>query len=103
MTSISLFSGMGGDSLGMKMANMDVVSFNEMDKYSIESHKINFPNCTLIEDNNKTNIIDISNEIFMKYKGNIDLIFAVLFLFLFFWYLFLYFFLFRSLSFPYFL
>lgn len=76
MTSISLFSGMGGDSLGMKMANMDVVSFNEMDKYSIESHKINFPNCTLIEDNNKINIIDISNEIFMKYKGNIDLIFA---------------------------
>ncbi len=35
---ISLFSGMGGDSLGMKQAGFDVVAFNEFDKAAVKSH-----------------------------------------------------------------
>ena len=39
---ISLFSGMGGDSLGIQNAGLNIVAFNEFDKHAIESHKLNF-------------------------------------------------------------
>ena len=79
---ISLFSGMGGDSLGMKNAGFDVVAFNEFDKHAIESHKLNFPDSILIQDpsqkkdKDKTNIQLIPDEIFSAYKDQVDLIFA---------------------------
>ena len=79
---ISLFSGMGGDSLGMEKAGFNVIAFNEFDKSSIESHKANFPNSELIQDvsqkkdKQKNNIQNIPNEQFEKYKNNVDLIFA---------------------------
>jgi len=49
-SAISLFSGMGGDSLGMKIAGFDVIAFNEINKSAIESHLANFDGCKLIED-----------------------------------------------------
>jgi hypothetical protein len=79
---ISLFSGMGGDSLGMKNAGFDVVAFNEFDKHAIESHKLNFPDSILLQDpsqkkdKDKTNIQLIPDEIFSAYKDQVDLIFA---------------------------
>ena len=104
---ISLFSGMGGDSLGIEDAGFDVIAFNEIDKCAIQSHKANFPNSDLIEDNtpfpeyeesedekenknkrkeyeknkkekekNKTNILCIPDDVFKKYNGQVDLVFA---------------------------
>ena len=49
-TAISLFAGMGGDSLGMKRAGFDVIAFNEISKPAIESHRLNFEECALIVD-----------------------------------------------------
>ena len=40
---ISLFSGMGGDSVGITSAGFDVIAFSEFDKAAIESHLLNFP------------------------------------------------------------
>ena len=79
---ISLFSGMGGDSLGMREAGFDVIAFNEFDKAAITSHLENFPNSTLIQDpsqkkeKDKTDIILMKDEAFSIYKGQVDLIFA---------------------------
>ena len=41
LKAISLFSGMGGDTLGLENAGVKVVAFNDFDKYSIETHKQN--------------------------------------------------------------
>ena len=50
---MSLFSGMGGDTLGMEMAGFDVIAFNEFDKAATNSHKLNFPHSTFIFDPNQ--------------------------------------------------
>lgn len=79
---ISLFSGMGGDSLGMETAGFDVIAFNEFDKHAINSHKLNFPESVLISDpshkkeKDQTNIQLISDAVFSTYNGQVDLIFA---------------------------
>ena len=81
INAISLFSGMGGDTLGIQNAGGNVVAYNEYDKTAIATHELNFPNCTLIQDetlrhNKRTNIQEICTTIFEKYTGNVDLIFA---------------------------
>ena len=48
MKCISLFSGMGGDTLGMTHAGCDVFAFNEYDKAARDSHKMNFPHSEVI-------------------------------------------------------
>tara|TARA_B100001287_G_scaffold148679_1_gene125225 strand:- start:1093 stop:2379 length:1287 start_codon:yes stop_codon:yes gene_type:complete len=106
---ISLFAGMGGDSLGMKQAGFDVIAFNEISKPAIESHRLNFEECELIVDDtpfvptaeaedeskeqtkarekddkkrlkekekNATNIQCIPDEVFARFKGKVDLVFA---------------------------
>lgn len=81
-TAISLFSGMGGDSLGMERAGFHVIAFNEFDKSGIESHQANFPDSVLIQDSSqkkdkdKTNIQKIPDEVFAEYRDKVDLIFA---------------------------
>ena len=108
-TAISLFAGMGGDSLGMKQAGFDVIAFNEISKPAIESHRLNFEECELIVDDtpfvptaeaedeskeqtkarekddkkrlkekekNATNIQCIPDEVFARFKGKVDLVFA---------------------------
>ena len=45
---ISLFSGLGGDTLGLTNANVEVVAYNELDKTYCKSHEENFPNSELI-------------------------------------------------------
>jgi len=79
---ISLFSGMGGDSLGIQNAGLNIVAFNEFDKHAIESHKLNFPDSILISDpsqkkvKDQTNIQLIPDTAFSAYKDVVDLIFA---------------------------
>ena len=50
LTAISLFSGMGGDTLGITQAGVKVVAFCEFDAAATQSHLLNFPESTLIED-----------------------------------------------------
>ena len=70
---ISLFSGMGGDSLGMVNAGCDLVAYSEKEKVFQETHELNFKNCKLIGNGNITKTTD---EEFSQYKGIVDLIFA---------------------------
>ena len=73
MKAISLFSGMGGDSLGIKNAGVDLVAYSEWEKEMKETHELNFPDTKLIGcgDISKT-----SDEEFLMYKDEVDLIFA---------------------------
>ena len=80
-TAISLFAGMGGDSLGLQNAGFNVIAFNEFDKAAINTHQLNFPNSNLIFDPSKknkdqTNIQMINDTILSEFKGKVDLIFA---------------------------
>jgi DNA (cytosine-5)-methyltransferase 1 len=82
INAISLFSGMGGDTLGMMNAGCNIIAFNEFDKHAIKAHKLNFPQSTLLCDMNQkkekdqTNIQLIPNSIFMEYTTKANLIFA---------------------------
>ena len=82
LKALSLFSGMGGDSLGIQSAGIEVVAFNEFDKAAIESHLLNFPDSVLVQDpsqkkpKDRTNIQCIPDSAFAAYKGVVDLIFA---------------------------
>ena len=81
-TAISLFSGMGGDTLGLTQGGFDVIAFNEYDPSAIESHMANFPNSKLICDpsqkkpKDRNDITKIPDAIFAEYKDKVDLIFA---------------------------
>jgi DNA (cytosine-5)-methyltransferase 1 len=75
-TAISLFSGLGGDSLGMKQAGVHVIAYNELKSQFCESHNANFPDCELIREGNTTDISKLSDECFQKYAGKVDIVFA---------------------------
>ena len=48
LKAISLFSGMGGDTLGLHNAGVEVVAYTESNKTYRETHKLNFPDCKCI-------------------------------------------------------
>jgi len=88
LKAISLFSGAGGDTLGLTEAGIDVVAFSENNKDAIETHLKRFPTSELLNENGlmgaesprqkygETNISKISDDVFKKYHKKIDLIFA---------------------------
>jgi DNA (cytosine-5)-methyltransferase 1 len=69
---ISLFAGAGGDSLGMEKADIDVIGYVEYNKFAIQTHEKNFPNCKLIGEN----ITKIPDEKFKEYSKITDIIFG---------------------------
>jgi DNA (cytosine-5)-methyltransferase 1 len=71
LRAISLFSGLGGDTLGMHNAGYDVVGYVEKEEYIRTSHEANFPDCHLIG----KDITQIPDSDFEKFK-DIDMIFA---------------------------
>ena len=73
---ISLFSGLGGDTLGLQDAGCDVIAYNEIDKHFCKSHEMNFPNSELIHHEDDRNIQNIPDEVFEKYKNDVDIMFA---------------------------
>jgi len=77
MKAISLFSGCGGDTLGLERAGFEVVAFSEFNKAAITTHLQNFPDSEHIIDttSKSSDITKIPNTIFEKYKGA-DVIFA---------------------------
>lgn len=73
MKAISLFSGMGGDTLGMENAGIEVVAFNDFNKKAIETHLHNFSSKLIHEE---LDITKIPDEAFLKYRGIVNIIFA---------------------------
>lgn len=75
MKAISLFSGMGGDTLGLENAGINVIAFNDFNKKSVDTHICNFKNSKPIHPN-ISDISKIPDESFLEYQGEINLIFA---------------------------
>lgn len=76
MKAISLFSGAGGDTVGMHKSGIDVVAFSEIDETAAKTHLENFPDCEWIKHEGKADVAKIPNEAFQKYRGNVDIIFS---------------------------
>jgi len=77
-TAISLFSGCGGDTLGLEKAGFNVIAFSELKKTFRETHLKNFPNSVPImdKDDKTSDITKIEDEQFAKYNGKADILFA---------------------------
>lgn len=76
MTAISLFSGMGGDSLGITQAGLNLLAYSEKESVFRQSHDLNF-NCVLLKDTKgASDITIIKDEEFLKFKNITDLVFA---------------------------
>lgn len=75
---ISLFSGAGGDTLGLKRAGYQVVAFSEFKKPAIATHLKEFPQSTLLIDpvSGSNDITKIPDSVFQPYSGQIDVLFA---------------------------
>ena len=73
MKAISLFSGMGGDSLGLVNAGFELVAYAEKEKVFRQTHDLNFSTCTSLGDGDITKIPD---ETFVRYANDVDMIFA---------------------------
>lgn len=78
LQAISLFSGCGGDTLGLTRAGFKVVAFNEFNKAAIQSHLANFPDSTLLADptSKATDITKVPDSVFEPYKNKVNVVFA---------------------------
>lgn len=84
-TAISLFSGCGGDTLGLENAGYEVIAFSEFNKAAIQSHLRNFPNSTLLTGpapaptgagQGSSDITKIPDTVFHSYAERADILFA---------------------------
>ena len=74
---ISLFSGLGGDTLGMEAAGFKCVAFNEIEKHFVKVHLDNFPDSKFIgTPDGKGDITKVPDSEFEPYAGSSDLVFA---------------------------
>ena len=78
VTAISLFSGAGGDTLGLERANIKVVAFNEFNEAATKTHTVVFPSSVSIinPETKDTDIRNIPDSAFELYKNKVNLIFA---------------------------
>jgi DNA (cytosine-5)-methyltransferase 1 len=76
-TAISLFSGAGGDSLGLKRAGYNVVAFSEFKKPAIATHLEEFPYSKLLvcPETGSNDITKIPTSVFESYYNQVDLMF----------------------------
>jgi DNA (cytosine-5)-methyltransferase 1 len=73
INAISLFSGMGGDSLGIHNSGINLIAYSEIEKEFQKTHTLNFPESKLIGNGD---IINTSDDELNIYKDKVDLIFA---------------------------
>uniref|UniRef100_A0A6C0DH66 DNA (cytosine-5-)-methyltransferase n=1 Tax=viral metagenome TaxID=1070528 RepID=A0A6C0DH66_9ZZZZ len=73
---ISLFSGMGGDTLGITQTGCKVIAYNEFKQVFCKTHDANFNDSELICHGNINDISKICDSYFEKYKGIVDILFA---------------------------
>ena len=76
LTGISLFSGMGGDSYGMKKAGVKVIAYSEFQPVFRNTHDLNFSNCEIIGDSVNSDITKVKDSEFAKYTNKVDMLFA---------------------------
>lgn len=78
MKALSLFSGAGGDTLGLERAGYQVIAFSEFKAPAILTHQAAFPGSSLLVDppTKSTDITKIPDTVFQPFKGEIDLVFA---------------------------
>lgn len=80
LRALSLFSGIGGLCEGVKLAGFNVVGAAELDKYSCESYKANFPEIPLYEGDVKDFLVEGSESFRDQYEkyvgGDVDLVFG---------------------------
>jgi DNA (cytosine-5)-methyltransferase 1 len=77
-TAVSLFSGCGGDTLGLENAGFKVIAFSELKSTFASTHLENFPESVYIMDSKgKTgDITKIEDTQYHPYRGKTDIIFA---------------------------
>ena len=75
---ISLFSGCGGDTLGLERAGFKVIAYSEFLKSAISTHEANFPGAKLLQDpaTKATDITKIPDSVFQPYAGTVNILFA---------------------------
>lgn len=75
---ISLFSGAGGDTLGLEKAGYTVIAFNEFNDAAKQTHKVMFPHSEDIVDSKTkaSDILKVPDAEFEKHKSKVNLIFA---------------------------
>lgn len=73
---ISLFSGAGGDTLGMEEAGLKVVAFSENNTKCVETHRRMFPDSKWLGEAVKGDIAKIPDSEFEAYAGKIFMVFA---------------------------
>jgi len=76
LLAISLFSGAGGDTLGMEQAGLKVVAFSENNAKCVETHKRVFPDSHWLGSSVKGDISKIPDSEFEMYRDKIFMVFA---------------------------
>jgi len=73
---LSLFSGCGGDTLGLERAGGTVIAFSEFNKAAVQTHLRNFPHSVHLVDSGSSDITKLPDSVFTPYKGTTDVVFA---------------------------
>lgn len=73
---ISLFSGAGGDTIGMENAGLKVVAFSENNAKCVSTHKAMFPDSKWLGENVKGDISKIPDSEFEPYANKLFMVFA---------------------------
>lgn len=77
---LSLFSGAGGDTVGLEMAGWTVSHFSEFNNPAIQTHRAAFPHSELLTSSGSgggsTDIKQIPDDVFAALRGVVDMIFA---------------------------
>jgi DNA (cytosine-5)-methyltransferase 1 len=76
LLAISLFSGAGGDTIGMEEAGLRVVAFSENNAKCVKTHKEMFPHSKWLGEAVKGDISKIPDSEFEPYRGKIFMVFA---------------------------
>lgn len=76
LLAISLFSGAGGDSLGMERAGLKVVAFSENNAKAVATHKAAWPESKWLGESVKGDISKIADEELTPYTDKIFMVFA---------------------------
>lgn len=76
LLAISLFSGAGGDTLGLERAGIKVVAFSENNSKAIATHKAAWPESKWLGEAVKGDISKIPDSEFEPYRGKIFIVFA---------------------------
>lgn len=76
LLALSLFSGAGGDTLGMEQAGLRVVAFSENNSKCVQTHKTVWPHSKWLGESVKGDISKIPDSEFEPYHGKIFMVFA---------------------------